>query len=195
MTSSWRRKPTPSTAAVETFVALKATVCKAELAVNDLCRHYYQHHSLTIARHPSETDERMMLRLLAFALHADDDLEFGRGLSAVDEPALWRRDPSGTISLWLDLGTPDPKRLRKACGRAEQVWVLAYGGQGLAQWSQQIEPERKRFANLTVKHIAHDSAARLAALADRNMQLQCTVDGDDIWVDDGLQSLAITLTG
>jgi len=115
-------------------MALKSTIFKADLQIADMDRNYYQGHSLTLARHPSETDERMMVRLLAFALFADERLEFGRGLSADDEPALWRKDLTGAIELWIEVGLPDERELRKACGRAERVVVLCYGGRGAELW-------------------------------------------------------------
>ncbi len=99
-------------------MASKATVYKAELQISDMDRHYYATHVLTVAQHPSETDERLMVRLLAFALHAQERLEFGRGVSSDDEPDLWLRSLSGEIELWVDLGQPDEARIRRACGRA-----------------------------------------------------------------------------
>jgi uncharacterized protein YaeQ len=105
-------------------MAPKATIVKAELQVTDMDRHYYALHNLTLAQHPSETVERLMVRLLAFALHADERLEFGRGLSDEDEPALWRRDYTGDIEQWIEVGQPDESRIRKACGRAQQVVVV-----------------------------------------------------------------------
>src|SRR5690349_25110222 len=113
-------------------MALNATIHKAELSISDMDRHYYATHALTLARHPSETEERLMVRLLAFALHADERLEFGKGLSDEDEPALWRRAYSGEVEQWIELGQPDEARLRKACGRAQQVVVLNYGGRAAA---------------------------------------------------------------
>jgi len=98
-------------------MALNATIYKAELQVSDMDRHYYATHTLTVARHPSETVERLMVRLLAFALYADERLEFGKGLSDGDEPALWRKAYSGDIEQWIELGQPDEARIRKACGR------------------------------------------------------------------------------
>ena len=99
-------------------MAPKATVAKAELQVTDMDRHYYASHNLTLAQHPSETDARLMVRLLAFALFADERLEFGRGLSDESEPDLWQRDYVGDIQRWIDLGQPDESRIRKACARA-----------------------------------------------------------------------------
>src|SRR6185436_13552241 len=106
-------------------MALKSTVFRAELAVADIDRGYYADHPLVLARHPSETDERMMVRLLAFALHADPLLAFGKGLSTDEEPDLWRRDLTGAIGLWIDVGRPDERRVKKACGRADQVIVYS----------------------------------------------------------------------
>src|SRR5690606_8321811 len=110
----------------ENGVALKSTVYKAELQVSDMDRHHYGTHPLVLAQHPSETDQRLMLRLLAFALFADERLEFGRGLSTDDEPDLWRRDLTGAVELWIDLGQPDESRVRKACGRARAAAFLSH---------------------------------------------------------------------
>ena len=109
-------------------MAPKSTIYKAELQISDMDRHYYATHALTLAQHPSETDERLMVRLLAFALYADETLEFGRGLSSDDEPDLWRKSLTGEIELWIDLGQPDESRIRKACGRAREVVVINYSG-------------------------------------------------------------------
>src|SRR5690349_13995108 len=100
-------------------MALKSIIYKAELHVSDMDRNYFGQHSLTVAKHPSETEERMMVRVLAFACHAAERLEFGRGLSADDEPDLWQKDLTGSIQLWIDVGLPDEKLLRKACGRSK----------------------------------------------------------------------------
>src|SRR5678816_1520267 len=108
-------------------MALKATIFKAELSIADVDRGYYADHALTIARHPSETDGRMMVRLLAFALNAHERLEFGKGLSDTDEPDLWQKSLTGAIEHWIEVGQPDDKRLLRACGRADRVTVYAYG--------------------------------------------------------------------
>ena len=108
-------------------MALKATIFKADLQIADMDRNYYQDHALTLARHPSETDERMMVRLLAFAIHADEALTFTKGLFDTEEPDLWQKDLTGAIQLWIEVGQPDEKRILKACGRSEQVIVYSYG--------------------------------------------------------------------
>ena len=108
-------------------MALKSTIFRLTLNVSDMDRGYYGEHSLTVARHPSENDERMMVRVLAFALFAADDLRFGRGLSAEDEADLHAEAPDGTIRLWIDVGLPDERLVKKAAARADRGVVLAYG--------------------------------------------------------------------
>lgn len=173
-------------------MALKSTIFKAELQVSDLDRHYYATHALTLARHPSETDERMMVRLLAFALHADERLKFGRGLSAEDEPALWRKDLTGTIELWIEVGLPDERLLRKACGKAGRVVVLCYGGRGTDIWWNQNSDRLERLRNLAVLSLPVDASQGIAVLAGRNMSLQCTIQDGQAWLTDGSQTVQIS---
>lgn len=170
-------------------MALKSTVFKAALSVADLDRPYYAEHALTLARHPSETDERMMVRLLAFGLFADERLEFGKGLSAADEPALWLRDYGGEIRLWIEVGLPDERVLRRAAGRADAVVLLAYGGRAVDLWWAKEGAALGRLDKLTV--LAIDASADLAALAARSMQLQCTIQDGQIWLTDGPRTVAI----
>ena len=156
-------------------MALKATIFKAGLQIADMDRQYYRDHALTIARHPSETDERMMVRLLAFALYADERLEFGRGLSTDEEPDLWRKSLTGEIEQWIELGQPTEQHIRKACGRARQVVVISYSGRGADVWWDKIAAGLARSKNLTVIDIPAATVQALAGLADRNMQLQCLI--------------------
>ena len=165
-------------------MALKATIFKAELQIADMDRNYYHDHALTIAQHPSETDERMMVRLLAFALHADDALVFGKGLSTDDEPDLWQKDLTGAIETWIDVGLPDEKRVRKACGRAGQVIVYSYGGRVAEMWWNQSRDKLERIKNLSVINLPADSSLSLAKLAQRNMLLQCTIQEGQVWLSD-----------
>lgn len=174
-------------------MALKSTIFKAELAVADIDRGYYRNHSLTIARHPSETDERMMVRVLAFALHADDGLEFGRGVSADEEPDLWRRDLTGIIEQWIDVGLPDEREVRKACGRARQVCVLAYGGRSVDLWWHGIREQLERQNRLVVSDVPADATRSLAKMARRSMQLQVTVQDRHVLVADGETSVPFEL--
>lgn len=166
-------------------MALGATIFKAELQIADMDRAYYHDHSLVLARHPSETDERMMVRLLAFCLNASDSLAFGKGLSTEDEPDLAERDLTGRMTTWIDVGLPAEKDLRKACGRADVVKVYAYGGRAIDVWWKQVAGDLARHRNLTVYALPGAATQALAALARRAMQLQCTVQEDQIWVTNG----------
>ena len=172
-------------------MALGATVFKADLQIADMDRGYYRDHALVLARHPSETDERMMVRLLAFALNARDSLAFGRGLSTEDEPELVQSDLTGLIQRWIDVGLPSEKALRKACGRAAQVSVYAYGGRAVDVWWKQIAGHLERCANLTVIALPHPATRQLARLARRSMQVQCTIQDRHTWLSDGDTSVEI----
>jgi uncharacterized protein YaeQ len=162
-------------------MALKSTVYRADLTVSDLDRHVYGQHALTLARHPSETEERLMVRLLAFALYAGDGLTFGRGLSTEDEGDLWERNPTGAISLWIDVGLPEEKDVRKACGRADQVVVVAYGVRRVDTWWAQNSPGFARLANLSVLALSDTDTAGLQSLAARSMKLTCTIQEGHVW--------------
>ncbi|MGB6056328.1 MAG: YaeQ family protein [Burkholderiaceae bacterium] len=164
-------------------MALKATIFKAELQIADTDRHYYHEHALTIARHPSETDERMMVRLLAFARHADERLAFGKGLSDVDDPDLWQKDLTGAVELWIEVGLPDEKRILKACARAAQVVVYSYGATAALWWSQ-VAPKLERARNLAVWSLPAPATQALARLAQRTMRLQCSIDAGSVWLRD-----------
>ncbi|MDD5295991.1 MAG: YaeQ family protein [Rhodocyclaceae bacterium] len=162
-------------------MAIKSTVFKAELQVSDLDRSHYGSYALTLARHPSETDERLMVRLLAFARHADEALSFGGGVSNDEEPALWRKDLTGAVELWVEVGTPDERRLKKACGRSPEVVLYVYGRSSDVWWREQ-GPALSKLANLSVYLISNESSQALAALARRNMSLTATLQEGQIWL-------------
>lgn len=174
-------------------MALKATIFKAELQIADMDRPYYADHFVTVARHPSETDERMMVRLLAFALHAQEALVFGKGLSADDEPDLSLRDLTGVIDLWIDVGLPEEKRIRRACGRAERVCIYCYGGHGADIWWKQNGADLERNGNLAVMNVPRQASQAMAQLAQRNMKLQFTIQESQIWVADDTESIQLEL--
>jgi uncharacterized protein YaeQ len=172
-------------------MALKATIFKADLQIADMDRNYYADHALTLARHPSETDERMLVRLFAFVLHAHERLGFGKGLCVGDEPDLWRRDLTGAIELWIDVGLPDEKWTRKACGRAEQVVIVSYGGRPAEVWWEQNRSRLAKLANLSVLDLPSEATRGLAALAQRSMRLQCTLQDGQVWIGAGEASVSI----
>ena len=175
-------------------MAQKATIFRAELAVADMDRQHFATHVLTLARHPSETDERMMVRLLAFALNADDALAFGRGLSTEDEGDLMQRDLTGAIVRWIDVGLPDERSLRKASGRAERVIVYAYGGRAVDLWWAKNRETLERLPNFAAFDVPVEASEALAKLARRTMQLQCTVQDGHVWFSNATETVAVTPT-
>ncbi len=161
-------------------MALKATIYKVELDVSDMDRPHYGSYSLTLARHPSETEQRLMVRLLAFALYASDTLRFGRGLSTENEADVFERDATGMVERWIDVGTPDPRDIRKACGQAAQVTVLTYGRTVDVWWRQNADLLSAQ-RNLTVLRLPVATSEALAGLAARNMSIQCVIDDGVLW--------------
>jgi uncharacterized protein YaeQ len=174
-------------------MALKSTIYRAALSVANIAQNRYGDYALTIARHPSETDERMMVRLLAFALHANDALCFGKGLSTEDEPDLWRRDLTGAIELWIDVGLPDEKQVRKACGRAGEVHIYAYGGRAVGLWWSKARDRLDALPRLTVSEVPIDASRALAAMAARSMRLHCTIQDGSIDFGDSATSVSVEL--
>jgi uncharacterized protein YaeQ len=163
-------------------MALRSIVYRADLTISDLDRGVYGQHALTLARHPSETEERLMVRLLAFALHADERLAFGRGLSTEDEPDLWQHDDTGLIVRWIDVGLPDLRAIRKACGRAREVVVLAYGARRVDAWWSENGDALSALSNLRVCTLTAEDTAALETLAARSMTLTCTIQDGHVWL-------------
>ena len=176
-------------------MALRATIHKAQLNIADNDRAYYGSHSITVARHPSETDERMMVRVLAFSLFGSegDTLEFTRGLSESDEPDLWRKDMTGAIQLWIETGLPDERRLMKACGRSDEVVVLAYG-RNAALWWQGVQQKLERVGNLRVLQLETNGTLALAAMAARKMSLNVNIQDGTAWVSDEKGAAEVHIT-
>src|SRR5439155_1540463 len=141
-----------------------------------------------------ETDERMMVRVLAFALHAHDALAFGKGLGADDEPDLWQKDLTGAIEVWIDVGQPDERRVRRACGRAARVFVYAYGGHGVDAWWEKAAAGLERIPNPTVMKLSSGGSQAVAGLAQRTMELQCTIQDGQVWMSDTDRTVQVDLT-
>lgn len=175
-------------------MALKSTVCKATLNVADVERNYYAEHPLTIAVHPSETPERMMVRVLAFAICAHPQLSFGRGISSDDEPALWQRDDTGAIQRWIEVGLPDERLLRRARGRADEVLVFAYGGRAVEVWWQQNKSAIEKLSGVKVLEVPLEASRALAAMAARNMALSASITGHHVYFSDANDSVELELT-
>jgi uncharacterized protein YaeQ len=174
-------------------LALSATIFKASLQIADMDRHYYAEHTLTLSRHPSETDERMMVRVLAFALNAHEYLTFEQSMEDDAVADLWQRDLTGAIDVWIDVGLPDEKLIRKACGRAKQVIVYTYGGRVAEMWFEQNKKQFQRQKNLTIINVGQTSSTGMATMVQRTMQLQCNIQDEEVWMIDDKQNLAIDL--
>ncbi|ASJ73781.1 YaeQ family protein [Granulosicoccus antarcticus] len=172
-------------------MAIGATINKVSLNIADMDRHYYQQHDLTLAVHPSENDFRFIVRIIAFALNAHERLVFTKGLGAEDEPELWLKSLSGGIELWVDFGQVDEKRIRRACGRSEQVIIYTYQDRKSTVWWEQYREKLARHKNLVVCHIQAEGAE---ALVNRNMQLQCTIDDGALYLSDDSSNISIVVT-
>jgi uncharacterized protein YaeQ len=173
-------------------MALKATVYKANIQLSDLRRHYYQNFNLTLAQHPSETEQRLMVRLAAYLFHADEQLQFTRGLSSDDEPEIWLKNLSLEIQLWIELGTPSEERIRKACARSQAVVVYVYGA-GMDNWWQQINSKLSRFKNLTIVKIELALSQELTQFVKRSMALTATIEDDQLYLSDDSHHSCISL--
>jgi uncharacterized protein YaeQ len=177
-------------------MALKSTIYKATLQIADMDRGLYADHALTLALHPSETEERLMVRLLAFALQvpASDEqggLVFAKGLSDSDEPDLWQHDLTGQMQHWIEVGQPDERRMSKACGRADRVSIYAYAASTSVWWAG-VQNKVARLAPLEVWQLRAEESLALAGLAQRSMQLQLTAQDGQLWVGNGQHSVEIT---
>jgi len=174
------------------LMALKSTIYKASLQIANMDSHYYADHQLSIACHSSETLQKMMIRILVFALNAHESLEFGKGISDTDEPDLWQKDLTGVIEQWIEVGQPDERRILKACGKSSRVRVYLYASTGPIWWKQ-TQSKVSRASNLQVFQIDPEVAKALEPLCQRTMQLQVTIQDGEIWVRDATQSVLVAI--
>ena len=171
-------------------MAINSTINKISLNIADMDRHYYQTHDLTIAQHPSETDFRFMIRVIAFATNAHEQLCFSKGLHNDEEPELWQKTLTGDIELWIDLGQPDEKRIRKACGRADKVIIYTYHERKAKTWWEQQQAKLQRFNNL---HVVHINADGVDTLLKRSMQLQCNIQDGIMYLSNDEVNFTVTM--
>lgn len=171
-------------------MAANATIYKASLNIADMDRHYYGEHNLTLAQHPSENDLRMMIRLVAFVLNADEHLVFCKGIAQDDEPDLWKKALDGEIKLWIDLGQPDEKRIKKACGRSEKVIIYTYQEGSASAWWKQTQKLLNRFKNLSIVYLNIDG--NIEELTKRAMALSCNMSDRELTVLDNDNSVVVT---
>jgi len=173
-------------------MALKATIFKAHLSISDMDRNYYAEHDLTLARHPSENNQRMMLRLLAFIFNASEQLSFTKGLSDVDVPDLWQKNLHDGIELWIELGQPSATRIKKGCNQAKQMKIYSYADSAFNLWWQKEQGPLLLRTNLEVVSIAAELAESLASVVERQMDLQCTISEGQLWLTVNEQSIEVT---
>lgn len=174
-------------------MAIGSTIYKAKVNVCDLRRHYYVEHALTVACHPSETEQRMMLRLLCFALYADERLVFGKGISSVDEPDLWLHNPNGTVNTWIDLGQPDLKRIKRACSLSEKVVVFSYGDSARTNWWTPNQSSLDNLEPLQVLHVNTDNYNALKMFVEKNMSVSVNIDESDVYISDDDSTLSFSV--
>ncbi len=180
-------------------MAIKSTIYKANLSIADIDHAYYADHPMTLARHPSETDERMMVRLAALALNAhklqtvckgDGILAFGAGLSAVEEPDVWLRDFTDECKLWIEVGQPEEKPILRACGKSDEVHIYTFHHSSSIWWKA-IENKVIRAQNLRVYHFSNEATQTLARMAQRSMQLQATIQEGQLMLSDSQTTVEI----
>jgi uncharacterized protein YaeQ len=174
-------------------MALKSTINKATIHLSDMDRNYYDTLQLTVAQHPSETDRRMMIRLIAFVLNANEHLQFGKGVSDEDEAAIWQINYSEEIELWIELGQLDEKRLKKACNRSQQVKLYCYGS-SVDTWWRQSQSKLNQFNKLSVESFSEETSQALELLADRSMEFQVSIQDGQLWLTSGDETLLVELT-
>lgn len=172
-------------------MALKATIYKATINISDMDNHYYDELNLTIAQHPSESDKRMMVRLIAFILNVQERLEFTKGLSEEGEPEIWKKSYTDDIELWIDLGRPDETRLRKASHKSQQVSVYCYDEHASSIWWKNNQAKLVNYKNLSVFSINDEQVAGIESMIERTMQLQATIEDGQLWLSNNEKSQLI----
>jgi uncharacterized protein YaeQ len=171
-------------------MALKPTIYKAQVELADSDRNCFETLSLTLAKHPSETQERMAVRLLAYCLNSARGLDFTKGISTADEPDLWQHSDSGEITHWIEVGQPEEPRLRKACGRARKVSVYAFA-KSVATWWKLNGEAIAGLPRLQVWQFDWTEVEAVAAMLERTMQLNISIVGGMIYLDNGSTSTAV----
>jgi len=174
-------------------MALKATIYKANIELADMDRNYYDSLQLTIAQHPSETAQRLIVRILAYILNAHQDLQFGKGVSDENEAAIWQKNYSDEIELWIELGQLDEKRLKKASNQAKSVKLYCYGSSAKTWWDQ-AESSLRKFNRLTIELFTQETCDALVKLLSRNMDFQCSIQDGQLWLSSGNETLLVETT-
>jgi uncharacterized protein YaeQ len=169
-------------------MALPSIIYCLSIQLSDIDRGIYRTIKATVARHPSETEERLVARLLAYALFFEEDLVFTRGICTGDEPDIWAKGPGGRVSLWVEVGLPEPERLIKASRHALRVALLAFGN-GLPNWERQHLAQLADIPNIAIATVEQSFIRRLTALLERSISWEITITGDALYLQAAGQSL------
>jgi len=175
-------------------MALKSTIYKARINLSNLNIHHYEDYALTVAKHPSENNLRLMVRLIAFALSAHEEIEFTKGISDDTEPDLWKKNYDGTIEHWIELGLPDERHIRQICSKAKKVTIYTYHGNQAVQWFNAVESMAKRFDHLNIVHLTVEEGQSLESLAQKGMDFSISIEDDEAWISDETQRMSVQLT-
>lgn len=172
-------------------MALKATIFKAKISLSNLNIHHYDDLTLTIARHPSENNLRMMARILAFLMNAQEEPTFTKGLSSDNEPDIWKINHDGSVDRWIELGHLDERRIRQSCSKAKKVTIYSYQGNQSLQWFNSIENGLSRFQNLDIVHFSFPEGQNIEDFAERGMNISCSIEDSDIWLSTEVDRICI----
>ena len=174
-------------------MALPATIYRTSIELSHIDRNLYENLQTTVAQHPSETAERLLSRVLAYAICYEPDLAFTKGVAAGDEPDLWVKGPDGRVKLWIEVGLPDPTRLIKATRHSQQVILVACGS-GLARWQEQHLAKLRSIPNLTVIGLDQGFLNLLAARLERSITWSITITEGSLYLNVGGENLETGLT-
>jgi uncharacterized protein YaeQ len=163
-------------------MALKATIFKAKISLSNLNIHFYDELTLTIARHPSENNLRMMSRILAYLLTAQEGPVFTKGISSDTEPDIWIVNHDGSVDHWIELGHLDERRIRQSSSKAKKVSIFSYQGNQSLSWFSSIENGLSRFNNLNIIHFSFPENQNIEDFAERGMNFSCNIEDDEMWL-------------
>ncbi len=160
----------------------KVNILRVNLNISDIDRNYYQEHKFTIAHQPPETGIYIIARILAFTLKAHERLVYTKGTDTKHEPAIWQKDLTGAIELWIEIGEADEKRIRKACARSKHVIIYTYKEGSSAIWWNLKSSKLNILKNLSVISLPAQALEDLSSMIDRTMELQCTIQDRHVWI-------------
>lgn len=175
-------------------MAMNSTIYRVAYSINQMDKSYFETFDLRVARHPSENEDRMMARLVAFGLWAEEGLTFTKGLCSDKEPEIWSHNYDGSIRCWIELGEPDVKRLTRACKHAEHVHVLVYGENSVDGWWTKVKPLLHRFKNLEIVRLDPACLEVLERQCTRRMDLSLFVSDGDATLNVGEEAIPLPLT-